>query len=37
MFKLAVNEGDEDWLPYRLKKKKKPKMGQFLYTRGIGL
>ena len=34
MFKLAVNEGDdpsdEDWLPYELKKKKKPKIGQFL-------
>ena len=33
MFKLAVNEGDdpsdEDWLPYELKKKKKPKIGQF--------
>ena len=34
MFKLAVKEGDdpsdEDWLPYELKKKKKPKIGQFL-------
>jgi hypothetical protein len=34
MFKLAVNEeddpSDKDWLPYELKKKKKPKIGQFL-------
>jgi hypothetical protein len=34
MFKVAVNEGDdpsdEDWLSYKLKKKKKPKIGQFL-------
>ena len=34
MFKLAVKEGDdpsdEDCLPYELKKKKKPKIGQFL-------
>ena len=37
MFKLAMNEGDdpsdEDWLPYELKKKKKPKIGQFLNAR----